>query len=99
MARLSKIQRSNKAHMKLERFHNNRANNSSDDTPRCFYSIVKRDYHDKVAKEQGKLGKILSRSAKKSIYEERKRNLANYNKWYNESFNPRADKFVPKKYR
>ena len=97
MARLSKIERSNKAHKRLSRIHNDKSNTYSDSHPKSFWLRVKRDYHDSVARDQARFGKILTRNEKKNIYRISALELADYRKAVNKNYG--FNRYVPKKYR
>ena len=97
MARLSKIERSNKAHKRLSRIHNDKSNTYSDSHPKSFWLRVKRDYHDSVALDQARFGKILTRNEKRNLYRLSVISLADYRKGVNENYG--FNRYIPKKYR
>lgn len=97
MVGLSSVERSNKAHKRLSRIHNDKSNTYSDTHPKSFWLRVKRDYHDSVALEQARFGKILTRNEKRNLYKLSVISLADYRKSVNENYG--SNRYIPKKYR
>ena len=97
MASLSKVERSNKAHKRLSRIHNDKSNTYSYSHRKSFWLKVKSYYHDSVAFEQAKFCKILTRNEKRNLYRLEVNSLADLRKDVNKTFG--LNQYIPKKYR
>lgn len=67
---ISKLERSNRAHKLLSKTHLDIMRNSDVSTSKNFWSMVKCEYHSRVANEQKSNGKIFTNSQKKVIFKE-----------------------------
>lgn len=93
---MSKLNRSNKAHERLSDHYNNVANNNRVETPKNFWALVKRDYHDEVNRTQKRTGRLLDKSAKKHLYNQCAYSLADYRDEVNMNYG--YSRYIPKKY-
>lgn len=91
------INRSNRTHERLSRKHNDNANMHRDSTSKNFWSLVRRDYHDSVVRDQKRFGKILSKDEKKNLYRLAINDVVDYRKSVNEYYG--FNRYIPKKYR
>ena len=94
---LSKVERSNLSHKKLSNKHNDIANMNSDRTPKNFWALVKRDYHDAIVLRQSRQNTIASKDIKKKIFTRCAESLADYRIDINEVY--KDNRYIPKKYR
>ena len=93
----TKLERSNKVHMRLSDKHNDNANLNHNSTAKNFWSLVRRDYHDSVVRDQKRFGKILSKAEKKNLYRLAINDVVDYRKSVNKDFG--FNRYVPKKYK
>ena len=92
-----KIIKSNDVHKKLSKKHNDKANNTYCSTSINFWSLVKRDYHDSVIRDQNKFNKKLSINEKRALYNVAVKELVDYRKFVNEEYG--LNRYIPKKYK
>lgn len=97
MLNFKKLDRSNKAHKRLSDKHNDLANKYSDTSPKKFWHLVKRDYHEQIAREQKEMGRVLHPVNRKNTYMECVHSLVDYRKGINKSYG--YNRYIPKKYR
>ena len=94
---LNKLKQSNKVHQRLSNKHNDLANKYSDSSPKKFWHLVKRDYHEQIVKEQREMGKVLHPVNRKNTYMNCIYSLVDYRKDVNKNYG--FNRYIPKKYR
>lgn len=94
---LSKLERSNKAHVKLITLHENIFRKTKTSDPKSFKSDVNRDYHRACYYIQTQSGKLLTKSEKRDLYKNELNTVVTYRKRNNRQLN--WNMFIPKKYR
>ena len=91
------VSRSNKIHERLSKKHNDNANFHHESSSKNFWSLVRRDYHDSVVRDQKRFGKILSKDEKKNLYRLTINDVVDYRKSVNEYYG--TNRYIPKKYK